>query len=218
MDEGRSAGDATFSNGWLFTTKTGLYGTDYLQRALVTAIGLGANRPQDAVYPTSEATRRQAVQRREQVRAALRQGQAAAGRWLLVADDVRRQLLLRRQSAESLYPEPAQQVQDQRRRFGRSLHPERVARQGQGSELAARAEGQVHPDVAAVLAEGEAALDPRRHLEDPAGEAGVLTENGKDQEAERVQVSGFRAAIDDGRNSTLKPDTRNLKPEIVSEP
>lgn len=42
-------------NGWRFTTKTGLYGTDYLQRALITAIGLGANRPQDAVYPTSEA-------------------------------------------------------------------------------------------------------------------------------------------------------------------
>ena len=38
----------------MFTTKTGLYGTEYLQRALVTAIGLGANRPQDAVYPTSE--------------------------------------------------------------------------------------------------------------------------------------------------------------------
>ncbi|MGH7307034.1 MAG: DUF1214 domain-containing protein, partial [Candidatus Rokuibacteriota bacterium] len=42
-------------NGWLFTTRAGLYGTDYLQRALITAIGLGANRPQDAVYPTSEA-------------------------------------------------------------------------------------------------------------------------------------------------------------------
>ncbi len=41
-------------NGWVFTTKTGLYGTNYLQRALITAIGLGANRPQDAVYPTSE--------------------------------------------------------------------------------------------------------------------------------------------------------------------
>jgi hypothetical protein len=41
-------------NGWVFSTKTGLYGTDYLQRAFVTAIGLGANRPQDAVYPTSE--------------------------------------------------------------------------------------------------------------------------------------------------------------------
>ncbi|WP_071288332.1 DUF1254 domain-containing protein [Mycolicibacterium llatzerense] len=42
-------------NGWQFTTKTGEYGTGYLQRALVTAIGLGANRPQDAVYPTSKA-------------------------------------------------------------------------------------------------------------------------------------------------------------------
>lgn len=41
-------------NGWLFTTKTGLYGTDYLERALITAIGLGANRPQDAVYPMSQ--------------------------------------------------------------------------------------------------------------------------------------------------------------------
>jgi len=40
-------------NGWGYTTKTGLYGTDYLMRALVTAIGLGANRPQDAVYPIS---------------------------------------------------------------------------------------------------------------------------------------------------------------------
>lgn len=40
-------------NGWRFTTKTGIYGTDYIQRALITAIGLGANRPEDAVYPTS---------------------------------------------------------------------------------------------------------------------------------------------------------------------
>lgn len=42
-------------NGWTFTTGTGVYGTDYLQRALITAIGLGANRPQDAIYPTSTA-------------------------------------------------------------------------------------------------------------------------------------------------------------------
>ena len=40
-------------NGWGYTTKAGLYGTDYFMRALVTAIGLGANRPQDAIYPTS---------------------------------------------------------------------------------------------------------------------------------------------------------------------
>ncbi|QJW98568.1 DUF1254 domain-containing protein [Frigoriglobus tundricola] len=40
-------------NGWQVMTKTGLYGTEYLQRAFVTAVGLGANRPEDAVYPTS---------------------------------------------------------------------------------------------------------------------------------------------------------------------
>ncbi|MFO0788955.1 MAG: DUF1254 domain-containing protein [Pirellulales bacterium] len=44
----------TDDNGWIFTTKAGLYGTDYLQRAFIAAIGLGANRPKDAVYPTSE--------------------------------------------------------------------------------------------------------------------------------------------------------------------
>jgi hypothetical protein len=43
----------TKRNGWLYTTRTGLYGTDYLMRAFVTAVGLGANRPQDAVYPMS---------------------------------------------------------------------------------------------------------------------------------------------------------------------
>lgn len=43
-----------FENGWIFTTKTGIYGTAYLDRATITAIGLGANRPQDAAYPTSE--------------------------------------------------------------------------------------------------------------------------------------------------------------------
>ena len=42
-------------NGWTFTTNAGRYGTDYMQRAFITAIGLGANRPQDAVYPTSQA-------------------------------------------------------------------------------------------------------------------------------------------------------------------
>jgi hypothetical protein len=52
---GIEAGDAALVNGWLFSTKTGLYGTNYIQRAFVTAIGLGANLPQDAIYPTSEA-------------------------------------------------------------------------------------------------------------------------------------------------------------------
>jgi len=54
MEEGIVAGDFKLEDGWLFTTRAGIYGTAYRQRALITAIGLGANRPQDAIYPTSE--------------------------------------------------------------------------------------------------------------------------------------------------------------------
>jgi hypothetical protein len=42
-------------NGWNVFTKTGVYGTHYDQRAFVTMIGLGANLPQDSVYPTSKS-------------------------------------------------------------------------------------------------------------------------------------------------------------------
>jgi uncharacterized protein (TIGR02246 family) len=42
-------------NGWQILLNTGDYGTDYLQRAFVTAVGLGANLAQDAIYPTSQA-------------------------------------------------------------------------------------------------------------------------------------------------------------------
>jgi len=50
-----AGGDAKSENGWNFFTTVGFYGTKYLQRALITWFGLGANRIQDAVYPTSEA-------------------------------------------------------------------------------------------------------------------------------------------------------------------
>ena len=36
-------------NGWKFMLQTGVYGTDYLQRAYITAVNLGANLPQDEV-------------------------------------------------------------------------------------------------------------------------------------------------------------------------
>jgi len=42
-------------DGWMYSTRLGEYGTRYLDRATTTAFGLGANRPQDAIYPTSEA-------------------------------------------------------------------------------------------------------------------------------------------------------------------
>jgi len=54
LKESVVASDARLENGWLFSTKTGEYGTSYRQRAMITWYGLGANRPKDAVYPTSE--------------------------------------------------------------------------------------------------------------------------------------------------------------------
>jgi hypothetical protein len=44
---------ASTANGWLVTLRTGSTGTDYDQRALVAAIGLGAAKPEQAVYPLS---------------------------------------------------------------------------------------------------------------------------------------------------------------------
>ncbi|WP_067825126.1 DUF1254 domain-containing protein [Nocardia inohanensis] len=42
-------------NGWVFDLNVGAYGTDYPLRAQVAMIGLGANLPKDAVYPTMNA-------------------------------------------------------------------------------------------------------------------------------------------------------------------
>jgi hypothetical protein len=40
-------------NGWLINADTGIYGSDYLNRAAVTQFGLGANTPQEALYPAT---------------------------------------------------------------------------------------------------------------------------------------------------------------------
>jgi hypothetical protein len=54
LKEAIVTGDAKVENGWLFFHKAGVYGTSYRDRAMIAWYGLGANRVQDAVYPTSE--------------------------------------------------------------------------------------------------------------------------------------------------------------------
>ena len=54
LKEALVTGDAKLENGWLYFKNTGVYGTGYRNRAMITWYGLGANRPQDAIYPTSE--------------------------------------------------------------------------------------------------------------------------------------------------------------------
>ncbi len=53
-EDGVVAGDFVYKNGWHYTIKAGKYGTNYRQRAFVTEVGVGANLPEDAVYPTSD--------------------------------------------------------------------------------------------------------------------------------------------------------------------
>src|SRR5262245_52761212 len=44
----------TMVNGWVVTKGLGIYGTDYMKRAVVAAFGWPANRQEDAVYPYTE--------------------------------------------------------------------------------------------------------------------------------------------------------------------
>ena len=48
-----SASLGQLSNGWSVTRNIGTYGTTYLLRAIVAYVGIGANLPEDAIYPTA---------------------------------------------------------------------------------------------------------------------------------------------------------------------
>ncbi len=43
------------ANGWRITTGTGVYGDNYLDRAVIDMVGLGANPPEEAIYPVNFA-------------------------------------------------------------------------------------------------------------------------------------------------------------------
>ena len=52
----KSSSLAPVVNGWQMNVSTmGVYGNDYLKRAIVALVGLGANQPEDAIYPFNVA-------------------------------------------------------------------------------------------------------------------------------------------------------------------
>ena len=158
-------------------TKTGVYGTSYRERALITWYRPGREPPPG-----------RGVSDRPKVRICSRSTAARTSTWCTST-----RAKCRRSTAfwsitmydEDYFfvPNPinrytvssAQQAQDQRRRLGRPLHPARFARQGQGAELAARADRRIRADDAAVLAHRKAAVHPRRHVEAARGEGGFVT-------------------------------------------
>ena len=159
--------DIRDENGWAFTTKSGIYGTDYLMRALITAIGLGANRPQDAVYPTSEKDadgRKYNGSNKYVMRFAKGQLPPALGFWsvtmynaeyFFVDNPLNRYSISARQNLKS-NPDGSTELYIQKSLTG----------QRQGVELASCALGRFYPDDAAVLAERKEPIDHQRIVED----------------------------------------------------
>ena len=155
----------------LFSTKTGVYGTDYLQRALITAIGLGANRPQDAVYPTSEADRTWASRTAARTSTSLHfdKGEMppADGFWSLTMYD-----------ADYFFvPNPINRYTvSQRNKFKTNadgsvdlyIQHESPGKDKEPNWLPAPKDKFILM-MRLYWPEGEAAVDPRRQLEDPAG-------------------------------------------------
>ena len=161
---------ARVANGWSMNTDTmGVYGNYYLKRAIVTPVGLGANLPEDAIYPLNLADDTgKPLDGANKYTIHFDKGATPPVNafWsITLYDDDGFQVAntpqpLRRQQLDAL--------QVQRRRLARSLFPEREPRQGQGSELAARAEGAVQPDHAPLRAEVRCA---DRQMEPAAGDA-----------------------------------------------
>ena len=146
---------ARVANGWSMNTDTmGVYGNYYLKRAIVAQLGLGANLPEDAIYPLNLADETgKPLDGANKYTIHFREGRHAAGQRVLVDHALRSGRLPGRQHAQPLRGEQLDAVQVQRGRFARPLFPEREPRQGQGSQLASRAEGAVQSDDAPLRAE-----------------------------------------------------------------
>ena len=116
---------ARVANGWSMNTDTmGVYGNYYLKRAIVAQLGLGANLPEDAIYPMNLADDTgKPLDGANKYVLHFEKGSAAAGQCVLVGHAVRLRWLPGGQCAEPLRRKQLDAVQVQRRRLARSVLP-----------------------------------------------------------------------------------------------
>ena len=128
------------ANGWIVIPDNFAdYGTDYKTRAGIALIGLRRDLAAGRrVSHCVQGRRRQAARRREPLRPPLRRGPDATRESDLVRVDVRPAGLLRPERHRPLQRSPVDAARVQRGRLARHLHPGRVARRGEGVELAPR--------------------------------------------------------------------------------
>ena len=155
-------------NYWSMNTDTmGVYGNYYLKRAMVAQVGLGANLPEDAIYPLNLADEAgQPLNGSSKYTIHFDKGATPPVNafWSITLYDS--DGFPSRQLAQSIRGQQLDAVQDQRRRLARPLLPKRKPRQGQGSQLAPRAEGTVQPVHATLRPEVGRA---HRQMESAAG-------------------------------------------------
>ena len=145
------------------------------ERALVTAIGLGANRPQDAVYPTSLKDARTADAYDGANKYVLRfpKGQLppVQGFWSLTMYDENYFFV---ENPINRYSISARQDLKANADGSIDLY---IQNESPGADKESNwlpaPEGQVRSDAAALLAEREQSVDPRRFVEDSGGDKAI---------------------------------------------
>ena len=106
-------------NYWSMNTDTmGVYGNYYLKRAIVTQLGLGANVPEDAIYPINLGDETgKSLSGANKYHASLRQKPVAAGRCVLVCHALRLRRFSSREHPQSLRRQQLDAIQIQRGRL-----------------------------------------------------------------------------------------------------
>ena len=198
---------ARVANGWSMNTDTmGVYGNYYLKRAIVSQLGLGANLPEDAIYPLNLGDESgKPLDGANKYTITFREGRSPAGQCLLVDHALRPGRIPGRQCAEPLRRQQLDAVQVQPGWFARSLFPEREPWKGPGSQLASGAKGTLQSDHAPVCSEVRGAY---RQMESAARRE--VAGNGRSVgSVERADAPALRRRRVGGAN-TIIPDKESV--------